>query len=156
VRRGARVEVDVEEDALRFRAGKMLQDFRVMASRPGPLAEGREALRVDPDDDDVRLDLVSERARARRSDDVLEGREHTADVRCEGRGEDERRGQRCAELESAPCHPCQSRPPSSPPRPPRSMSITSSRPPSPPRSTSSDTLMPPGSVMSAPRPASGP
>lgn len=160
VGRRARVQIDVEEDAARLRAIEMLQKLRKVPARPGPFAQRLEALRVDLDDDDVRLDLVGERAGARLRHDALERGEHAALVQREPCGEDERRAQRRIEHKAAARHVGQSRPPSRLPRPrSRSTSTMSSRlpPPSlPPSPTSIDASRPPGSVTSAPRPASGP
>ena len=68
----SRAQVHVEEDTARLCTIEVLEDAGEMPPRPRPHLERREAPRVDLDDDDVRLDLVSERAHARLAHDTLE------------------------------------------------------------------------------------
>jgi hypothetical protein len=70
-----RAEIDVEEKSCGRGALQQLQQARVMAARPRPFVQRRQAFGVDPDDDDVAGSLAEEDRSARLRDDVLDARQ---------------------------------------------------------------------------------
>jgi hypothetical protein len=69
---GRRAEVDIEEYPPGTRQAELLDQASVMTARPRPGVECSEAGGIDSDDDDVRIHLVPEQARARVGNRIFE------------------------------------------------------------------------------------